>query len=350
MISDLCDSPRSARRAISQRALICATIFLTANWVASQPFQLPTANHALFEKGGEERFFVGTVGKPWTTGTFGCVRSDGAQMHEGLDIRCLQRDKHGEPTDPVMATAEGTVAYFNTHPSLSNYGNYIVLHHRVEGIDIYSLYAHLREIRQDLRVGQAVKAGEVIAIMGRTANTREGISKERAHVHFELNLLVNERFSSWYKTAVKGERNDHGDWNGQNLLGLDPRLILLEQQEKGAKFSLVSFIQHQTELCRVFVRKTNFPWLKRYAALIRPNPRTEKEGIVGYELALNFNGVAFEMIPRSPSEIKGKARFQVVSVNEGEQHKNPGRHLISKGTGRWELTRHGTELLDMLTY
>ena len=36
------------------------------------------------------------------------VRSDGWQIHEGLDIRCLQRDKHGEPTDPVMATADGT--------------------------------------------------------------------------------------------------------------------------------------------------------------------------------------------------------------------------------------------------
>ena len=116
----------------------------------AQPFQLPTANHALFEKGGEERFFVGTVGKPWTTGTFGCVRTGGWQMHEGLDIRCLQRDKHGEPTDPVLATADGTVAYISTRPSLSNYGNYLVLRHQVEGLEIYSLYAHLREIRQRL--------------------------------------------------------------------------------------------------------------------------------------------------------------------------------------------------------
>src|ERR1044071_1155493 len=68
---------------------------------AAQPFQLPTANRALYEKGGEERFFVGTTGKPWTSGTFGCVRTDGGQMHEGLDIRCLQRDKRGEPADPV---------------------------------------------------------------------------------------------------------------------------------------------------------------------------------------------------------------------------------------------------------
>src|SRR5437773_2224635 len=133
----------------------------------AQPFQLPTANRAMFEKDGEERFFVGTVGKPWTTGTFGCVRNEGAHMHEGLDIRCLQRDKHGEPTDPIVATADGTVAYINKHPSLSNYGNYIILRHKVEGLEIFSLYAHLHEIRRDVKSGQAVKAGEAIGVMGR---------------------------------------------------------------------------------------------------------------------------------------------------------------------------------------
>ncbi|PYJ02883.1 MAG: hypothetical protein DME25_14675, partial [Verrucomicrobia bacterium] len=234
-----------------------------------QPFHLPTANHALFEKSGEEGFFVGTSGKPWTTGTFGCVRSEGWQFHEGLDIRCLQRDQRGEPIDPVLATADGTVAYINARPSLSNYGNYIVLCHQIEGLAIYSLYAHLREIRPGLKVGQSVKSGETIATMGRTANTHEGISKDRAHVHFELNLLVNDRYSHWHKRAFPTQRNDHGDWNGQNLLGLDPRLILLEQQQEGAKFSLLKFIQRQTELGRVVVRKTNFPWPRRYAALVR---------------------------------------------------------------------------------
>src|SRR6266487_4674948 len=151
-----------------------------ATRLLAQPFQLPTANRALFEKGGEERFFVGTVGKPWTSGCFGCVRSGGWQMHEGLDIRCLQRDKRGEPTDPVMATADGTVAYINAKPSLSNFCNYIILRHPMDGLQIHPAYAHLRETRSDLRVGQAVKTGETIAIMGHTANTHEGISKERA--------------------------------------------------------------------------------------------------------------------------------------------------------------------------
>src|SRR5205823_2886172 len=88
--------------------------------VFAQPFHLPTANHALFDRGQEEKFFVGTVGKPWTSGTFGCVRTDGWQMHEGLDIRCLQHDSRGEPIDPVMSTADGTIAYLNSRPSLSN--------------------------------------------------------------------------------------------------------------------------------------------------------------------------------------------------------------------------------------
>src|SRR5262245_56685296 len=91
---------------------ICCFIglILSAACTYAQPFQLPTANKAIFDPdGGAERFFVPTVGKPWTSGCFGCVRTEGWQLHEGLDIRCLERDKRGEPTDPVLASAAGTV-------------------------------------------------------------------------------------------------------------------------------------------------------------------------------------------------------------------------------------------------
>lgn len=320
-------------------------------WQArAEEFLLPTANHALFEKGGEDKFFVGTVGKTWVSGTFGCVRSDGWQIHEGLDIRCLQRDKHGEPTDPVMATADGTVAYINTRPSLSNYGNYIILRHQIEGMDIYSLYAHLQSVRDGLKIGQSVKAGEKIAIMGRTANTHEGISKERAHVHFELDLMVNDRFAEWHKKTFPEQRNDHGNWNGQNLNAIDSRLILLQQQMKGGNFSLVQYLKSETELCRVFVRSVNFPWLKRYRPLVTRNPVAEKEGVAGYEIALDFNGVAFELTPRAASEIKGKGKFILLSVNEAEEKKNPARRMVVKKGNHWELSNHGLNLLEMLTY
>ena len=324
-------------------------------WVAvvststpAQTFRLPTANHALFESGGEEGFFVGTVGKSWTSGQFGCVRTDGRQIHEGLDIRCLQRDARGEPGDAVMATADGTVAYFNTKPSLSNYGNYLVLRHQIDGLEIYSLYAHLKSVRDGLKIGAIVKAGEVVATMGRTTNSRQGISKDRAHVHFELDLLANERFPLWYKKTFPDQRNDHGEWNGQNFLGIDPRLVFLDQKKPG--FRLLAFIQNQAELCRVLVRDTQFPWLKRYPALVQPNPAAEREGVAGYEIALNYNGVPFRLIPRSASEIKGKARFQLVSVNESEYQSHPCRHLVVRRNGRWELAQNGRNLLELLTY
>lgn len=318
---------------------------------SAQPFQLPTANNALFDPdGGAERFFVPTVGKTWPSGCFGCVRSDGWQLHEGLDIRCLQRDKKNEPIDPVLATASGTVSYINRKPSLSNYGNYIVLQHVVEGLEVYSVYAHLREIRSDLRPGNSVKAGETIGIMGRTANTREGISKERAHVHFELNLLINDRFASWYKKTFPGQRNDHGNWNGQNLLGIDPRAIFLAQKQLGEKFSLTTFLQRQQPLCRVFVRETQFPWLNRYATLVRPNPQATRDGIVGYEMVLNFMGMPIELTPRSAAEIKGKARVQLLSVDEAEYQRNPCRKLVTKRSGKWELANNGIHLINLLTY
>ncbi len=317
--------------------------------VFAAKFQLPTANRALFQPGAEEKYFVGTVGKPWMSGTFGCVRTSGWQMHEGLDIRCVQRDKRGEAIDPVLATADGIVAYMNKKSGLSNYGNYIVLRHRIDGLEIFSTYAHLREIRADLRLGSSVKASETIGVMGRTSNTREGISKERAHVHFELNCFVNDRFSAYYKKTFPGQRNDHAEWNGQNMIGIDPREILLADQASG-KFNLVSWIRSRTELCRVVVRDTSFPWLQRYAPLVSANPVAQKEGTAGYELVLNYNGLPCQVIPRAASELKSKAKYQLLSVNAAEYKRNPCRKLVSNRNGHWELASNGIRLLDLLTY
>ena len=317
---------------------------------SGQVLRLPTANRAILEPGKEDQYFVGTVGKPWLSGAFGCVRSNGRTLHEGIDIKCLQRDRKGEPIDPIFATADGAVVYVNTRPALSNYGNYLILRHVIDGLEIYSLYAHLSAVRSDLRVGRTVKAGEVIGTMGRTANTREGISRERAHVHFELNLLVNDRFASWYKRHFPDQRNDHGAWNGRNMVGLDPRAILVAAHEMGARFSLLQYVRQQTELCRVLVRATRFPWIQRYPTLIRRNPVVDREGIAGYEIALNFNGVPFELIPRAKSELKTKAAVHLLSVNEAERKKNPCRNLVVRKGQRWLLGEAGRNLIDLLTY
>ena len=318
--------------------------------VHAQPLSLPTTNAALFAIDGEEDFYVGTPGRTWLSGAFGCVRSEGRQLHEGLDIRCVQRDRRGEPTDPILAAADGCIAYINRKSSLSNYGIYIVIQHRIQGVEIYSLYAHLSEVAEGLAVGQPVAAGSIIGIMGRTANTASRISRERAHLHFELNLLLNDDFPGWFRKHYPTQRNDHGRWNGRNLAGLDPRQILLTQRVHGNRFDLSHVIRSQPELMRVLVRDTDFPWLQRYPQLILPNPTAEKEGVAGYELVFNFNGIPCQLIPRAASEIPSNARVQLLSVSEHEQQLRPCRKLVSRNGGNWRLTDSGQRLIDLLLH
>ena len=326
-----------------------AALSLTVN-LGAETFQLPTGNQALFEPGGEERFFVGTAGKSWESGAFGGVRSGGYQLHEGLDIRSIQRDKRGESTDPVQASADGTVAYLNRKEALSNFGIYIILRHRVDGLEVYTTYAHLSEARADLRDGMTVQAGEVIGVMGRTSNTGERISKDRAHVHFEIGLLLNDRFAEWQRQREPGERNDHGNWNGQALRGLDPREILLRQRAEGNRFRLTEYIRGQTELCRVQVRATDFPWLRRYPTLVARRRRAELEGVAGYEISFNYVGLPYRMVPLAEAELPGKARVHLVSVNAGEQARNPCGRLVTQRNGNWQLTTTGQNLISLITF
>lgn len=328
------------------------TLALAASVTAAEPtaaFLFPTANRALLEAGPEDAFLVGTVGKPARSGAFGCVRTEGWQLHEGLDIRCLQRDRSGEPTDPVNATADGVVAYVNRKSGLSNYGTYVVLRHRVDGIEVYSLYAHLSQVAERLQPGQAVRAGEMIGVMGRSTNTRQSITRDRAHVHFELNLMVNDRFEEWHHRFV-GSRNDHGLFNGQNFLGLDPGLLLLSSHRFQTNFNLARFIASQPELCRVAVRCPSFPWTRRYPGLVLPRVSTDNAPIAGYEVHLDYVGVPVRLIPRSAAELPGRDRFRLLEVNEPEYARNPCRRLVVKRGDRWELGRNGTRLLEILTY
>src|SRR4051794_5191973 len=166
---------------------------------------LPTENDALFHGGGAAfyqyvtRDFKGVKSTPWEGGQYGFVRNPietpgglvYTRFHEGIDIKPLRRDANGEPTDPVRAIADGTVAYVNLVPGYSNYGRYVVVEHRWDGASYYSLYGHLASAL--VQAGAKVNRGDQLGVMGHTG---EGIDRERAHVHLELNLLLGRRFES----------------------------------------------------------------------------------------------------------------------------------------------------------
>ena len=316
-----------------------------------QPFHLPTPNHAIFEAGKEAGYFTPTIGRTWPSGTFGCVRSEGWQMHEGIDIKCTQRDAKGEPIDPVSAAADGTIAYINAKAGLSNYGNYIVMQHQVDGLPVYTLYAHLRALASGLSVGQVKKSGEIIATMGRTSNTRQGISRERAHLHFEICLLANQNFSAWYKKKFVGQRNDHGQWNGQNLIGIDPWKLFLGQNEKKAKrqlFSLPQFIHNQPVLCRVLVKSPNFQWAKRHPNLV--DSMKPQKTIAGYEISLDPNGVPISSTPRDASSFSDEEPFKLLHVDPKVYKQSLCRKLVFKKGQQWVLTAKGIKHLNLLAH
>jgi peptidoglycan LD-endopeptidase LytH len=315
----------------------------------AETFILPTPNRALLESGPGEKYLVGTIGKPWTSGGFGCVRSEGYKMHEGLDIRCTQRNKSGEPADPIFASAAGVVVYTGNKPGLSNYGRYIVIRHSIEGMDMVTVYAHLSAIADGIAPGKAVKQGEVIATMGRSTNTREGISKDRAHLHFEIDFILNDRYAAYHNQFLTGQRNDHGDWNGFNLAAVDPAGVLLAQKKEGPTFSLAKHLRERKEVCRVLVKDTQFPFLKRYPALIKSNPIADKSP-AAYEIALDFNGAPIELIPRAASEVKGTAKFRVLSVNTAELNRHRCCKLLTQKSGKWQLNVTGENRIRLLTY
>ena len=321
-----------------------------AGWASgAQPFQFPTANHALVEAGGDAAFLAPTPGHTWESGSFGCVRVDrgGSRLHEGLDIKSLVHDGRGEPTDPVLSSAAGTVAYLNRHPGASNYGNYALVRHYVERMEVYTLYAHLSSVLPQLAAGTKVAAGDRLGTMGRTG---QPIGKERAHVHFEINLILNDRFDAWFRKHYPDERNDHGNFHGRNLLGIDPRAVLLEQQARGAEFSLARFVASQPVMARVAVRNPRLRFAARYPQLVRPNPRAEREGVAGYELGLNYNGIPVEMIPRSASELGGGSSHRLRSVNESEWKAHPCGRLVVRRGQAWTLTGKGDELVDLIAF
>jgi murein DD-endopeptidase MepM/ murein hydrolase activator NlpD len=329
---------------------LCLAFALLALRAIAQPFSLPTENNTLLSAGKpSEAFLVGTAGKSWESGQFGCVRSDGRQFHEGLDIRCVRRDRRGEPVDPVLAAADGTVAYVSLKPGLSNYGNYIVLRHVIDNVEIHTLYAHLASVESAVRAGQTVKAGQRIATMGRTSNTRQRITTDRAHLHFEIAFRASQDFSTWHRLHQPGNRNDHGEFNGHNFLGIEPAAVLLASAQSGPRFSLAQHLAAQPSLLRIFVRNPALSWARRFPGLVQPNPATSKEGIAGWEIEMAFNGAPLRLTPRTPREVPGSDSFRILAVNESQRAANPCSRLVIRRGQAWTALPALQNLLSMAT-
>ena len=81
---------------------------------------------------------------------------------------------------PIYAIADGvaTTATFDD----SGYGQHVVLTHNLNGVSVESLYGHMIEGSSPIVVGQQVKVGDFLGLVGDT-----GIAYG-AHLHFEIHI------------------------------------------------------------------------------------------------------------------------------------------------------------------
>ena len=96
------------------------------------------------------------------------------KLHAGIDLV-------GEHHTEILSIAEGEVTYAGVQ---NGYGNCIEIKHIVNGETIYSFYAHLSRI--DVKVGEKVKAGEVIGLEGGAETDPNHGASTGHHLHFEI--------------------------------------------------------------------------------------------------------------------------------------------------------------------
>jgi len=318
---------------------------------------LPTANDAVLHPGHDAEFFQPTVEGTTESGMFGCVRRDGARFHEGVDIKCLKRDRRGEPTDSVHAVADGEVAFINAKPGLSNYGRYILLRHRWDGVEVYTLYAHLSEVANGLVVDQPVSKCQVIATMGHSSNTREGISQDRAHLHFEVDLLLSPNFRVWYPKR-EPKAPPFGNYNGLNMFGINSA-ALFRAATANPKFNFADFVAQQPIAFTVLVGARPFPWLTMHheqVQLVAGKPGR----VVAYEVGATSWGLPVSVSPRTTEEITDAQRSVLqrgqpvlVRVNEASLAGSGNCYGMVRRSTRghgWEFGDKGREWVELLTY
>lgn len=240
-------------------------LFAYSQVAASGQWFWPTPNSAFFEGKGLETFIQPTASGIIESGLFGCTRSGGTRFHEGIDLFPLQRDRRGESIDPIYAALTGVVRHINRIAGHSSYGLYILLEHEADGLVFYTLYAHLRDISQGLQPGQLVQGGQTIARMGRSAGGYT-IPRERAHLHFEIGFRLSSSFDRWFDSQDFGSRNHHGNFNGLNLVGVDP-LAFFEALRDGRVNSFKAFLE---TLETPLTLRVHFPGIPDF---IRRNPQ-----------------------------------------------------------------------------
>lgn len=328
-------------------ALFCLLAFPLAG-AGLEKLTWPTPNRAFYEDRPPGAFVQPTVSGEVASGLFGCVRNGGRRFHGGLDLSPLRRDRRGEAADPVFSVLPGRVVHVNRVAGHSSYGRYVVILHEAQEPAFHTLYAHLGRIPESIKRGARVGAGEVLGTMGRSAGGYT-IPRSRAHLHFEIGLRLSDSFQTWFDRRDFGSKNHHGNWNGMNLVEIDP-LEFFRAARSGKIESMADYLKRLPVAARVRVYTEETPaFVRDYPELLtRPVDGGE---IVGWDIGFTRFGVPRTWTPRFRGEIpegrRGDVRFLAYDRDRAE-NQTCKRVVGFSGSGKPELTEATLQTLRKL--
>jgi len=185
-----------------------------------------------------------------------------------------------------------------------------------------------------------VHRGQQIAVMGYTG---AGINRARAHLHLELNLMLNHNFQEWYNSFLhENDPNHHGIYNGINLVGLNIAQLYLKLRENPS-LTIPQFLAEEEMFYKVALPNSRhfelpklYPWLVSGTAEAR-----------AWTVSFARSGLPLKI---EPSELKVK-QPEIVYVKPNSLNASYLTDGIATGsTTHAHLTEHGKQLMQLLIF
>ena len=280
-----------------------------------------------------------------------------ASFHEGVDIAPLERDRRGAAADPVYAVAAGRVAFVNSSGGNSSYGKYVVVEHpdpslgqvvrrdgSVDPAVVYTLYAHLADVRFGIRAGQAVEPGTPLGTMGATSNTQPPIPLARSHLHWEIGVMLHSRFDAMAREQKTNMQ--FGNYNGGNLFGFDP-LDFYAACFRNPNLSMAEYLATVPPAMEIALRGKYPDYFRRFPGLWKGPPHDGGP----MRLAVSESGAPLSGRNATADEARelGNRRQAVLRVDTDVLGRN-GRGFVAQTAGRWDFTARGRQWVDQLLY
>ncbi len=108
-------------------------------------------------------------------------------IHLGVDLWCKADTK-------VLAVLDGEIHSFQNNTNFGDYGPTIIVKHKVDNIEFYSLCGHLSLTSiEGLTVGKKIQQSEVIGTIGDSSVNGDYAS----HLHFQLIKNMEDKFGDY---------------------------------------------------------------------------------------------------------------------------------------------------------